>query len=56
MNNHGGKRPGSGRKKKKGEKKEKYSVSLLPSEKKQIVKKHGTLTKAILTTINTTHP
>ena len=48
---HGGKRDGAGRKKKAGEKKKKYAVSLLPSEKKDIEAKHGTLTKAILTTI-----
>lgn len=48
---HGGKREGAGRKAKPGEKKKKYAVSLKPSEKKHITDKHGTLTKAILTTI-----
>ena len=48
---HGGKRQGAGRKKKEGETKEKYAVSLYPEQKKAIVKAHGSLTKAILKTL-----
>lgn len=50
---HGGKRAGSGRKATlaDGERKKSYTVSLKPKDRDSIVKAHGTLTKAIETTI-----
>lgn len=47
---HGGARPGAGAKKKKHKKKS-YSVSLLEKDKEAIIKKHGSLTKAISKTL-----
>lgn len=45
---HGGERPGAGRKKKpEKEKKNSYGVYLTEAQKKKLVKKHGSLTKAL---------
>lgn len=55
---HGGKRAGSGRKATlaEDERKKSYTVTLKPKDKDKIVKAHGTLTKAIETTIPKTPP
>ena len=43
----GGAKPGAGRPKKQSEKKQSFNVSLSASQKKFLVEKYGTLTKAL---------